>query len=551
MSQTYVRYIGGEAGHRSFFGGTHSKGRVIFLGLFFVAGVVGLPLLGWPALLGAVAGAGITQLVTIRTHRGSIADRSRARRRWKLRQRTGSDVFQPYSEQAWGEALQEQAAARGRTAKWEASRRVGALRAMPDGADGMGWLQSGRAVPGIAWHAPAGEPAYLSVVFSVSGQLRGIESAAVLNRAAEGWGAFLAARAAPASLARRAQTMTRVLPSDSAYQEHWAAASLDTDMPVELEDAYRAAQQSYADVIRLSSEGAMVQRHYITLCWPVNAAFRDSASKYGSGREGWRALMRQEIASAVAGLTEARMGDVAVLTARQVTAVMLHQQNPSRPIDLVAGLNPARPGLASHDEFSAQIVEDTDPITDSPVTWWHRTARLVPESMAVAGRTPLWVLDLLVGPSLSAVRSVTFHINLIPAAEAKVTAQRDLVRDSAEILSRREAGQIDVGDTQAAMSAAQRRSMDLVAGSNHHGVSWVGYVTISTRSREDLSRASRELADLCSSSLGVAQLEWQDSYQAAASGTTWPIGRGIATETTSLSARLYQGLAGTSEKEAI
>lgn len=550
MSQTYVRYIGGEAGHRSFFGGTHSKGRVIFLGLFFVAGVIGLPLLGWPALLGAVAGAGITLLVTIRTHRGSIADRSRARRRWKLRRRTGSDVFLPYSEQAWEEAGREQAAARSRTAKREASRRLGSLRAMPDGADGMGWLQSGRAVPGIAWHAPAGEPAYLSVVFSVSGQLRGIESAAVLNRAAEGWGAFLATRAAPASLARRVQTMTRVLPSDSAYQEHWAAASLDTEIPAALEDAYRAAQQSYADVIRLSSEGAMVQRHYITVCWPVTAVFRDAASKYGADREGWRALMRQEIASTVAGLTEARMGVVAALSARQVAAVMLHQQNPSRPIDLVAGLNPARPGLASRDEFSAHIVEDVDPITNSPVTWWHRTARLVPESMAVTGRTPLWVLDLLVGPSLS-VRSVTFHLNLIPAAEAKASAQRDLVRDSAEILSRREAGQIDVGDTQTAMSAAQRRSKDLVAGSNHHGAFWVGHVTISARSREDLSRASRELADLCSNSLGVAQLEWQDSYQAAASGTTWPIGRGIATETTSLSARLYQALAGTSEKEAL
>ncbi|KQQ18751.1 hypothetical protein ASF48_17690 [Rathayibacter sp. Leaf299] len=551
MSQSYVRYIGGEAGHRSFFGGTHSKGRVAGLGLFFVGGVIGLPLLGWPALLIAVAGAGITLLVTVRTHRGSIADRRRARRRWKLRQRTGTDVFTPYSDQAWEAALQAQASARGRTAKWHAARTVGALRAMPDGADGMGWLQSGRATPGIAWHAAAGEQEYLSVVFSVSGQLRGIESASVLNRAAAGWGAFLAGRAAPSSLARRVQTMTRVLPSDSAYQEHWAAGSLDTDIPADLEDVYRAAQQSYADVIRLSSEGAMVQRHYITVCWPVTAAFRDAASKYGPGREGWRALMRQEIAATIAGLTEARMGDVAALTARQVAAVMMHQQNPSRPIDLVAGLDPARPGLASHDEFSAQIVEDVDPLTDLPVTWWHRTARLVPESMAVAGRTPLWILDLLVGAGLSSVRSIAFHINLIPAAEAKASARQDLVRDSAEVLSRRQAGQIDVGDTQTAMSAAQRRSKDLVAGSNHHGTSWAGYVTISARTREDLSRASRELADLCSNSLGIAQLDWQDSYQAAASGATWPIGRGIASETTSLSARLYQGLAGTSEKEAL
>lgn len=551
MSQSYVRYIGGEAGHRSFFGGTHSKGRVAGLGLFFVVGVIGLPSLGWPALLIAVAGAGITLLVTIRTHRGSIADRSRARRRWKLRQQTGTDVFVPYTDEAWEAALQAQASARSRTAKWEARRAVGALRAMPDGADGMGWLQSGRATPGIAWHAPAGEQEYLSVVFSVSGQLRGIESASVLNRAAEGWGVFLAGRAGPTSLARRVQTMTRVLPSDSAYQEHWAAGSLDTEIPDELEEVYRAAQQSYADVIRLSSEGAMVQRHYVTICWPVTATFRDAASKYGADREGWRALMQSEIAATIVELTEARMGDVAALTARQVAAVMMHQQNPSRPIDLVAGLDPARPGLASRDEFSTQVIEDVDPITDLPVTWWHRTARLVPESMAVAPRTPLWILDLLVGTRLSSVRSVAFHMNLVPVAEAKVSARQDLVRDGAEVLSRRQAGQIDVGDTQTTMNAADRRSKDLVAGSNHHGTSWAGYVTISARSREDLSRASRQLADLCSTSLGIAQLDWQDSYQAAASGTTWPIGRGIASGTTSLSARLFQVLAGTSEKEAL
>ncbi|NQX29842.1 hypothetical protein HQQ81_21045 [Microbacteriaceae bacterium VKM Ac-2854] len=551
MTDAHVRYIGGESGHRSFFGGTHSKSRIVFLALFAVAGLIGTPLLGWPALAGAALGVGVTLIATVRTHRGSIADRRRVSRRWKARVNAGTDRFTPYTDEAWDAAQAAAEQARGRVAKWETSRDLAAIRALPDGADGMGWLQSGRSMPGVAWHAPMGEQEYLSVVFSVTGQLRGIEAPTVLNRAASAWGGFLAARAAPASLARRAQTVTRILPADSALQEFWVLASLDHNVPEQLAGQYEEAQRSYADVIRLASAGAMVQRHYVTIVWPLSPAFRDTAAKYADGRAGWRILMSQEIAAAERGLADARMGQVQALTARQVVGMMLHQQNPSRPIDMIAGIDPARPGLPSHDELSAHVVDDVDPLDDEPVQWWHRTARIVPDSMATAGRTPLWTLDLLIGSQLQVMRTVSFHHELVPAAEAKAAARSDLVRDSAEVLSRRQAGQIDVGDTQAAMSAAQRRAKDLVAGSNHHGDNWVGYITISARTRTQLGQASRQLADLCSNALGIEQLDWQDSYQAAASGTTWPIGRGIAPSSTSLSARLYTGLAGTTDKEAL
>ena len=52
----------------------------------------------------------------------------------------------------------------------------------------------------------------------------------------------------------------------------------------------------------------MVQRHFITVSWPVTTAFVDAAAKYGEGRDGWRGLMGQEIASTVRGLEEARLG---------------------------------------------------------------------------------------------------------------------------------------------------------------------------------------------------------------------------------------------------
>jgi hypothetical protein len=547
-TQATVRYLGGESGHRSFFGGTHSRTRIALLSIFIVSGLTLTPLLGWPGLLIGTAGCGLTFLVTAKTYRGSIVDRRRKRTRWKKRVQTGTDTYTPYDVAAWDQAEQALRDAKAtkarRRAVWEAQRTLTALRANPDGADGMGWLQFGRGEPGIAWHAPIGERPYLSVTFMVSGQLRGIESSAVMAHAAEGWGSFLASRAVPSVLVSDVQTTTRVLPADTAMQEFWVLSSLDDSVPID-------AIKSYEEVLRLTGEDAMVQRHFVTVTWPITASFNDAAAKYGDGRDGWRALMRQEIASTLRGLSEAKMGQVDVITARQTTAVILHQQDPSRPIDYVADVHPARLGIASHDEFSAHVVTDTDPVTGQPVEWWHRTAAIRADAMATAPRTQLWVLDLLIGRDLQFVRTVSFHIHLVPASEAKAAARQDLVRDAAETLSRRESGQIDTSDTDVAMTAARRRRLDLTTGSQHHGATWVGYIAISTPTRDELARASRQLEETCSTSLGIDRLDWLDSYQSAASGTTWPIGRGLAGRPPSFSARVYTRLAGRSEKEAL
>ncbi|MGW4928621.1 SCO6880 family protein [Agromyces sp. NPDC004153] len=544
QSRAIVRHLGGESGHRSFFGGTHSKTRIALIIGFVVAGMVVTILVGWPGLLLGLGGVGVTMLVTTRTHRGTIVERSRRRRRWKARVVSGTEAFEPYDVAAWDQAEQAVRMAKGRTEKWEAQRTLITMRANPDGADGMGWLEYGRGVPGIQWHAPIGERAYLAVTFSVTGQLRGIESTSVMTRAAEAWGAFLASRAVPSVLVEDVQTTTRVLPADTALQEFWVLNSLDSDAPAD-------AVRSYEEVLRRTGEGAMVQRHFITVKWPLTTAFYDTARKYSEGRDGWRGLMREEIGSAHRGLTEARMGQVDVLSARQVTAVMLHQQNPSRPIDYVADVHPSRLGVRSHDEFSAHVVAGVDPLTGESVEWWHRTAKITVEALATAPRTQLWALDLLIGRDIQFIRSVSFHIHLVPAGEAKAAAQRDLVRDQAEAISKSEAGSVDLDETGTAMSASKRRRMDLRAGTGHHGAAWVGYVTISTRSRDELARASRQLEETCATGLGIEYLDWQDSYQAAASGTTWPIGRGITARDSSFSARVYRALAGKSEKEAI
>ncbi|WP_435735262.1 hypothetical protein V5D56_00005 (plasmid) [Cellulosimicrobium sp. PMB13] len=210
------------------------------------------------------------------------------------------------------------------------------------------------------------------MAFAVAGQIRGIESNTTLAGGGIDWGRFLADRAATTSLVGAVQPMTRVLPPDTARHEAWARSSVDPK-------AQGDAVASYAEVIRRAGQDAMIQRHYVVVSWPLSAQFMETAGKFGPGRDGWRALMAREVDTVARGLEKARLGGgrqgVAPLTARQTVALMLHQQNPSHPIDAVRRVDPAAPGLRSHDAYAAHVVEATDYATGHEAEWWHRRWR--------------------------------------------------------------------------------------------------------------------------------------------------------------------------------
>lgn len=554
MSDDGRYYLGGEGAHRGFFGGGVSRERSI--GILVVVGIAMFltPSLSIWVIAVAVVLIALIILATMNTHRGSLLERRRRRQRWKERRRSMTDRFIPYDAARWDlltaaleqtrkpTSKEEKVAQRAARADW--SRELAAMRAVPDGADGMGWLQAGRGVPGIAWHGPVGEDPYLSVAFALGGQLRGLESEATVRNAAEGFARFLASRAPEASLLRAVQPITRVLPADSALQEWWLMNNLDETVPAE-------AMRSYEEVLIETGRGAMVQRHYLVGRWPITPDFVATARRHGPDRDGWRALMALEIEAVVRGLTEARMGTVEPLTARGTAAVIRHMQNPSRPVDYMAGLTPMDLGEPSRDEFSAHIVESVDPESGEPVQWWHRTAAISAANLAVAPRTPLWLVDALVGRELDIVRTLSFQIELVPAAEAKQAAKTDVVRDMADQLAETANGKLGNDETSTRVTSAQRRRADLSAGSHHHGANWIGFVTVTAASREELASAVRRLTEVCETNLGIERLDWLDSYQSAASGTTWPIARGLAPRKASFSASAMNMLAGRGEKEAI
>lgn len=538
MSRTSI--LGGEAGRRGFFGAGHSRARTVGL---FIAAPVGMlisiiqPVPNFFIGLGLV---GVVWIATATTHNGSLVTRGVTRFRIRDARKRGTDRFEPYSTAAWDETL-EQAKKDPRAARLAAA----GLRQMPDGADGMGWLEMRRSQPGIAWHAPVGEEQYLSVAYSVTGQIKGIESQASLESAAAAWGKFQASLGSTVSLARRVQTLTRVLPPDSARHEAWVKANFDPDAPIDL-------LRSYDQLLRQMQVGAMIQRHYVVVCWPLTPAFKVAAGRFGKGRDGWRALMTGEVSSIQRRLIAARMGTVQVLTARQTAAVIRHMQNPDVPIDQSADADPLNFGVpAPRVDRSAHVVESRDPVTGGDVVWWHRTARISGHHMSTGERTSLWTLPMLTGLARPIVRTLSLQRVIIPAGEAKRSARRDAVSDMSEQVAQSNARQLVDDDSKVRLSAAQRRVRDLRPGTGHHGVEWIGHLTISARSRDELAQAVRVVSEAADTGLGVTQLEWLDSYQPAASGTTWPIGRGLRPGGRTLSDKLADQLAGHGAKDAL
>src|ERR1051325_5999969 len=104
----------------------------------------------------------------------------------------------------------------------------------------------------------------------------------------------------------------------------------------------------------------------------------------------------------------------------------------------------------------------------TPVQWWHRTAAIRSENMAMGARGQLWALDLLTGSDIRFIRTLSFHLHLVPKGEAKAATAKDVTRDRADRLDDAQKGRVENDETGANLSAARRRALDLAHGSPHH-----------------------------------------------------------------------------------
>lgn len=532
-----TRVLGGEGSHRSVMGGssTTRTRRYALIGVISVAIVLSPWLGAWSLAVGALA-AVVVFIATTADHRGSRLDRWRARRRWKQRQTTGTDLFIPYPQIP---SDLSDLAGSGQKLSPEQRVAIGAYRDFPDGADGFGWLCADPGVPGIAVHMPIGEQHYVSVAFSVAGQVRGQEGDEYLNSAMRAFGDLLS-RYGPANrLPARLQVLTRVVPFDPDPHYAWAANLLADDDVAELLAA------SYEDVVEQVTGGGLVQRHFVIVRWPVTDTFLAEAEHYGPGIDGWKALMDTEVRSVHAAIANARLGAVEALSAARVAALLRHMQLPCWEMDQVGSADPFAPWMPSWDEWDCVWNVGPGPEGDTH-HWAHRTAEIPIDAMGTEHRDCMWVTPLLSQLNEPVIRTLSFQIELIPAGHARRQARRDVTDDRAKIVAKAEKGELSDDDTDMMLSAAETRLRDLSPGGRQHGVGWVGHITVSAPTKARLDRGARVIADAAVEA-GIERLRWLDTYQAGAAACTWPLARGMAPIAAPLGATLLSLAAGGSK----
>jgi hypothetical protein len=244
------------------------------------------------------------------------------------------------------------------------------------------------------------------------------------------------------------------------------------------------------------------------------------------------------------------------LSGPRLAAVLRHLQHPGWAIDRASDVTTSTCWLPSHDEWSAtEIVAAAPDPTDPDAlleksSWYHRTARIPVQAIESRELDGLWMTPMLTGLDEAIVRTLSMHVHFVPSREAKVRARRDATSDNAEIMAQQRRGQLIDDASELALSSANRRYTDLRDGAGHHGAIWSGFLTISTRTLDELAEASSHLEEAADAA-GIARLDWLDTLQSAAQATTWPLGRGMATPKRSTTDKALRRVGAGSTKEGL
>lgn len=517
--------LGGEARSRSLIGNAkRSRKQLITFGVLAVAACFLVLFWRLPGTIVAVVLAVIVYWLFLDEHEGnSPLRRISDRRRMKDRRKHGWVDFNPVETRP---AYLDPRTATNRRERDGFVREWNTYRDWPDGVDGLYWLESRPGHPAVAWHAPTGENAYVTVTFSVDGPIQGLHGDHFVAEAQYRFGQLLASWGPAQRLVTGIQTVTRMLPADSAFHEAWLQDEVDPASPLEL-------QHDLGQLLDQVSRAAFVQRHYVAIRWDVDGRFQDLARRRGSFPDGTLDLVNEQISQVQRRLGEAGYHRVHAMSGPQLGAVLRHLQHPDWPIDRASDVNVDSCWLPSHDEWSWTeiVVQSPDPLEPTflqpPSTWLHRTAQLPVGALEVRALDGLWEAPLLTQMGEQVVRTLSSHIYLVPAREAKTAARRDATLDRAEIMAQERKQQIVHDESELALSASIRRYSDLREGSGHHGAVWTQFLTVSAPSTEELADACGLIEDAADDA-GFARLDWQDTLQSGAMATTWPLGRGMS-----------------------
>ncbi|MFK3978850.1 SCO6880 family protein [Micromonospora sp. NPDC050397] len=511
MTEIRTSRLGGELRRRTLFGGSRSRAGNLILGcglamaLLFAVIVGGLVGIGSALLL-------FTALITL-TRQNPVTGRSPGRDlalavRWQIRQGRGETTLLPLH------LAQPVAAPGNRRQRREVRAWARSIRTEAPGLEGVAWLSVAGQDGTVLLHHPPGEPAYLSVAIEVDGQAPGLRTDRDYDQAAAAYGRLLGRLARENGLISGIQSVTRIMPLDSAAHEQWAASHVDPDAPEPL-------LSSYAELVQMTAGAAEMVRHYLAIRLPLTAGYAKEAAASGPGEEGMARLaivQARWVASlaAYAGLLNPR-----ILSAHHLAALFRHLQNPDFPLDQTVDVSPTTWLRAQRAERHAAVVDDR---------WWHRVAAIPRSAVTAEPVGTRWIAPLLYGMTAPVHRTISLSVAVEPAALARRQARQDLTLDLGQNEESARRGAVDDGSQAVQMSASAQRLADLQPGSGIHGARWAGWVAVSAPSQAEVMRAATRIGD-AADECGIAQLDWLTCRHDEGMPATWPVWRGMETST--------------------
>lgn len=498
--------IGGEVRPRGLLGGSRSRAGNTVLGAALAAALV------FALVVGGLTGIGLGLVVFaaafLLTRQSPLTGRSPGRElsmglRWRIRQRRGETELLPLH------LAQPMPVPRTKAERHAVRRWVRTVRDEVPGMEGVEWLTSPGGVA-VLLHRPPGERPYLSVALEVDGQPPGLRALRDYDRAAAAYGRLLARLAREDGLISGVQSISRIVPLDSAAHERWASDHLDREAP-------QVLIESYAELVQMTAGVSEMVRHYLVLRLPLTVQFAQEAAGYAVAEEGYArlAVVQAEWVASLAAAADLR--SPRLLTPHRLAALLRHLQNPSFPIDQTVDVDAKTWMRAQRAERSAAVVDGL---------WWHRVAAIPRSSVTSDPVHTRWIAPLLHGINTPVHRTISLTVAVQPAARARRQAREDQTVDRGRTDEAARRGSVDDGTQAVQMSASAQRLADLRPGSGIHGASWTGWVSVSAPGLDEVMRASTTVTD-AAGECGIGHLDWLDRRHDEALPATWPVWRGM------------------------
>jgi hypothetical protein len=314
----------------------------------------------------------------------------------------------------------------------------------------------------------------------------------------------------------RLQMLARTLPADPDAHAKDVLKRGDPEAPQWLRD-------SYDHLLSMVSTSSEQHRAYLTASMPYTRELANEARVMAGGADadhGLCVIMVRELTDICARLADADIKVRRPLDVPSLSSLIHSMYDPEHAIDHVDAMGERDAWPAEFDGSAPLFLRAKTRESATSEPWCHATAWIREWPL-----TPVSVnfLAPLLVHTPDVIRTVAVTMDLEPTEVAIERMLTEKVNVDAEDRRQAKLGRIDDPRERAHSSRVDLRGEDLAAGAA--GVNLVGYITVSSRSPEALSRDKRTIR--ASAGKSFLKLEWCDREHHRAFVNTLPFATGV------------------------